>query len=255
MGRRIWPLLTALFLLGSVALAQSGAYDLSWWTVDNGGGTWSSGGRFRLGGTIAQPDAGLLSGGRFDLLGGWWGGKAAAHLACVPLVTKGYVSAPDLVVEQFLATATDVTLVIRNQGNAAAYDEFWVDVYLSPNPPPTHVNQLWNDLGAEGLAWGVVAPALPIAPGEAVTLTVGNAYFWPGYSYVAWPIPGDTPVYAQVDSYNAATTYGAVLENHEITGAPYNNILGPVYSLPGASGEQPPVLGGNPPASGLPPRP
>jgi hypothetical protein len=36
--------------------------------------------------------------------------------------------------------------------------------------------------------------------------------------------PG-TPVYAQVDSVNSDTTYGGVLETHEILlGQPYNNI-------------------------------
>jgi len=37
--------------------------------------------------------------------------------------------------------------------------------------------------------------------------------------------PG-TPVYAQADSTDHATTYGAVLEAHEIGGGPYNNIAG-----------------------------
>ena len=35
-----------------------------------------------------------------------------------------------------------------------------------------------------------------------------------------------TPVYVQVDSTDHATTYGAVLETHEIAGSPYNNIAG-----------------------------
>jgi hypothetical protein len=37
-------------------------------------------------------------------------------------------------------------------------------------------------------------------------------------------------VYAQVDVYDATTTHGAVWENHELNGASYNNILGPVLS-------------------------
>src|SRR5205823_3566114 len=32
------------------------------------------------------------------------------------------------------------------------------------------------------------------------------------------------PLYAQVDSVNINTTYGAILENHEILGTAYNNI-------------------------------
>ena len=46
-------------------------FDLSWHTVDGGGGT-SSGGTFVLRGTIGQPDAGDLVGGSFTLAGGFW---------------------------------------------------------------------------------------------------------------------------------------------------------------------------------------
>ena len=46
-------------------------FDLSWHTVDGGGGT-SAGDGFVLHGTIGQPDAGTLSGGGFELRGGFW---------------------------------------------------------------------------------------------------------------------------------------------------------------------------------------
>ncbi len=51
--------------------AAGGGFDLTWYTVDGGGGT-SSGGDFVLRGTIGQPDAGDLSGGDFVLRGGFW---------------------------------------------------------------------------------------------------------------------------------------------------------------------------------------
>ena len=54
-------------------------FDLSWHTVDGGGGT-SSGGDFVLRGTIGQPDAGDLSGGDFVLRGGFW--QLAASGGC-----------------------------------------------------------------------------------------------------------------------------------------------------------------------------
>ena len=72
-------LLTALVLLSTVALAQTGGgYDLTWNTVDGGGHTFSIGGGYTLGGTVGQPDAGQLSGGAFTLGGGFWGGGAEA---------------------------------------------------------------------------------------------------------------------------------------------------------------------------------
>ena len=79
------------------------------------------------------------------------------------------------------------------------------------------------------VGWGVERD---LSPGEALTLTVGDAYYVAAYSEVDWPLAAGTPVYAQVDSANEETDYGAVLENHEIVGAPYaegGNILGPVY--------------------------
>lgn len=68
--------LSVILILTATALAQTGGdYDLSWWTVDGGGGT-SSGGLFSLSGTAGQSDAGLLSGGVYTLGGGFWGGGA-----------------------------------------------------------------------------------------------------------------------------------------------------------------------------------
>jgi hypothetical protein len=55
---------------------------MSWWTVDSGGGE-STGGSFSLYATIAQPDAGLLSGCEFALSGGLWSGaEDSGHIFC-----------------------------------------------------------------------------------------------------------------------------------------------------------------------------
>lgn len=84
--------LAALLLLAGVALAQEG-YDLSWWTVDDGGHTFSTGGGYSLGGTIGQPDAGLLAGGAYRLEGGFWLGGAppgSLYRVYLPAVLKGY---------------------------------------------------------------------------------------------------------------------------------------------------------------------
>lgn len=64
-----------LFILPALVYAQiGGSYDLSWSTIDGGGGT-SSGGSYTLSGTIGQPDAGSMSGGSYTLLGGFWVGE------------------------------------------------------------------------------------------------------------------------------------------------------------------------------------
>ena len=142
----------------------------------------------------------------------------------LPLVTKNYVVAPDLVVRSITATSDDVQVVIENQGNAPVTDEFWVEAYIDPAPAPTAVNQLWWDLGTKGMVWGVVSSALPLEPGDTMTLAVGDAYYQSDYSSFSTPLAAGTPVYVQVDTYNADTDYGAVLEGHEISGSAYNNI-------------------------------
>lgn len=72
---------------------QAGPFDLSWWTVDAGGGG-SSGGPFVLMGAIGQPDAAVLSGGGYRLAGGWLGGSAAVlhPTAYLPSVAAGQMA-------------------------------------------------------------------------------------------------------------------------------------------------------------------
>ncbi len=80
--------LVALLLMTTVAVAQGPAPDLSWWTIDNGGGLDSSGGSFQLSGTIGQPEAGVLTGGPYRLLGGWWDESTSSFAIYLPLVLK-----------------------------------------------------------------------------------------------------------------------------------------------------------------------
>jgi hypothetical protein len=68
-------LLLSFVVTVAVYAQVGGDYDLSWGTIDNGG-KYSAGGPFWLGGTIGQPDAGSLSGGDFELTGGFWHIKA-----------------------------------------------------------------------------------------------------------------------------------------------------------------------------------
>jgi hypothetical protein len=108
------------------------------------------------------------------------------------------------------------------------------------------------------MVWGVTQSALPLAAGGTITLTgsASDPYYRPDLSDMAWPLPAGTVIYAQVDSANTLTNYGAVLENHEITGDAYNNITH-TTSITGTLGGQAPIVGGSLPAgtSHLPPRP
>jgi len=94
MRRLILPLTVVTLLLligfaGPVAESDEG-YDLSWWTVDGRGWTFSEGGDYVLGGTIGQPDRGVLQGGDCILGGGFWAGIRADYNIYLPLVLKNY---------------------------------------------------------------------------------------------------------------------------------------------------------------------
>jgi hypothetical protein len=81
-----------LLILGaSIVMAQQGdGYDLSWWTVDNGGVAASSGPGYSLGGTIGQPDAEVLSGPGYMLAGGFWQSGGNVYHVYLPLVVRSY---------------------------------------------------------------------------------------------------------------------------------------------------------------------
>ncbi len=90
--RILWGILALCITASLPAASQSGGgYDLSWNTIDGGGGV-SGGGAYTLGGAIGQPDAGVLSGGDYTLAGGFWlGGESAeppAHYIFLPLALR-----------------------------------------------------------------------------------------------------------------------------------------------------------------------
>ncbi len=96
-------ILPAAILAGALAapaLAQTGGgFDLSWWTVDCGGGV-SASGPFSMTMSLGQPDAGQMSGGAFTLSGGFLGGGGGAppcYANC-----DGSTSIPVLTVNDFI---------------------------------------------------------------------------------------------------------------------------------------------------------
>ena len=70
----------AILLLLNTTLLADGPFTIDAYTIDGGGG-YSMGSAFELEGTIAQPDAGYLFGGEFELTGGFWS-AAVATCAC-----------------------------------------------------------------------------------------------------------------------------------------------------------------------------
>ncbi len=62
-----WVLLVGVLIVTSSAMG--GTYELSWSTI--GGGGVSSGGTYSLTGIVGRPEAGAMSGGSYELLGGF----------------------------------------------------------------------------------------------------------------------------------------------------------------------------------------
>ncbi len=109
-------------LLLATALAQAdGPYDLSWYTIDGGGATFSADSSFSLGGTIGQPDAGSLSGGTFILGGGFWGGGDI--FTAVMLGEHGIVSIEEGV-RIFWSLSADVTALSGYEIERGVRDQF-----------------------------------------------------------------------------------------------------------------------------------
>lgn len=70
------------------------SYELSWYTIDGGGGT-STGANYSLSGTIGQPDAGVMTGGNISLSGGFWtAGDGPAPTCLGDLVTSATFQRP-----------------------------------------------------------------------------------------------------------------------------------------------------------------
>jgi hypothetical protein len=78
----------ALLFAAATALAQAeDEYDLSWFTVDDGGGV-SRGGEYVLSGSIGQPDVSALAEGEYALWGGFWVGGYESYEIYLPVVLR-----------------------------------------------------------------------------------------------------------------------------------------------------------------------
>ncbi|MEM7344218.1 MAG: CARDB domain-containing protein, partial [Chloroflexota bacterium] len=124
---------------------------------------------------------------------------------------------PGLIISEVQVSSNDISVVIKNIGNVSATDDFWVDLYINPVQVPSY-NIIWPTITTQGLVWGVTDS---ISPGESMTLTLNGPYYFAELSTFSQFRPGTT-VWAQVDSANALTTYGGVLEGDET-----NNVFGP----------------------------
>ena len=66
--------LGAIFVVLGATFLVEAKYDLSSYTIDNGGAV-STGGAYIVRGTIGQPDAAYSQSDQYELLGGFWPGE------------------------------------------------------------------------------------------------------------------------------------------------------------------------------------
>jgi len=150
--------------------------------------------------------------------------------------------APDLVVDSVTVNTNSAIVVIKNRGEVAVSsgDSFWVDLYIDPERMPTGVNETWDLVCDQGIAWGISGDVLPLDPGETITLVYCPGSAGSGlrpvdeYTQFDGALAPGTPIAVQVDSANVDDVkYGGVREDHEIWGLAYNNI-GFTLSLAGS---------------------
>jgi hypothetical protein len=135
-GNKIPPMIRILASIGllMVAVAAHAQYSIDFYTIDAGGGT-STGGVYRITGTVGQPDAGVSSGGPYVLQGGFWPG----------LTVPGIEETPTLFIE-----------LIQGQ----------VTISWSPDAAGFVLEQADNVAGSSWMEGPPGNPAGPIAPAE-----------------------------------------------------------------------------------------
>ena len=128
-------------MIGSLALAPAATaqdFDISWYTIDGGGEMFTSGGDFELSGTIGQHDAGpstgAMTGGDFELVGGFWAISGGDSPPCEPCDANcdGAVDAFDI--EPFLdllfAGATPCSVCAGDPTGDGLIDAFDIEPFL-----------------------------------------------------------------------------------------------------------------------------
>jgi hypothetical protein len=218
--------LAIVLLLAGIALTQtesvssalrSAGYDLTWWTVDSGGGTMSGSG-YELTGTAGQPDAGpALNNGRYTLFSGFWAGPREVPPACPVPLTGVSVSGPvsGLTGETLVFSAT-----VQPATATAPISYTWsTDGLLGGQDTPSATYR-WSSAGDKTVQVtarncggqdfgdsqsvsitaaddGTCANPLPLACGQQVAgNTVGRAGNIPSYTCSGWNESGPESIYA-----------------------------------------------------------
>jgi subtilisin-like proprotein convertase family protein len=148
----------------------------------------------------------------------------------LPLIVKNYQpgavepQAPDLVIggDTLITETTALTptvIQLFNTGSVSVTQPFRVDLYFDPLEPPT-VTVRWDQLSTYGGTWWVADAALPLIPGQELTLTLTSDMYQAAGSNYPPNVRELEYYYVQLDTLNHIT------ETHDLNSEPDNNIGG-----------------------------
>ena len=104
------------------AQAHAQVYEINWYTIDGGGEMFTFGGDYELSGTIGQHDAGTLSGGAFELAGGFWPAFTVADPCVGDFNGDGTVNTLDVLAFLNAWAAGDSSADINGDGTVNTLD-------------------------------------------------------------------------------------------------------------------------------------
>jgi len=135
------------FLLFALCFSSAAQYSLPWHTIDGGGGT-STGGVYRVSGTIGQPDAGgPLTNGQFSVTGGFWALPQAVQTEGAPTLTIAPASPGFALISWTPATGTNWVLQERLSLTVGAWTNSpsgWTNPVTVPATLPTRFYRLFK---------------------------------------------------------------------------------------------------------------
>ncbi|HKP53636.1 MAG TPA: S-layer homology domain-containing protein [Chloroflexia bacterium] len=158
-----------LTLLALPVVAQvGGGFNLSWFSVDGGSITTTSGGNFSMGGTVGQPDAGIANGGQYTWTGGFWG-VTGSTATSTPSNTPTGTFIPPTATSTTTPTGTFIPPTSTNTSTSSVGSTATA-TFANTNTPtytPATTATRTATLTTTGTATGVYTPApAPIIDGD-----------------------------------------------------------------------------------------
>jgi hypothetical protein len=141
--RMILTCILLALLFSAPAVAQ---YAINWHTIDGGGGT-STGGVYRVSGTIGQPDAGpVMTNGQYAVTGGFWALPQVVPTDGAPTLTIVPASPGQATISWTPATGTNWVLqeALNVPGSWTNSASGWTNPITVPATVPTKFYRLFK---------------------------------------------------------------------------------------------------------------